>query len=55
MFCLSGGNEHDAPVGRGLLAGSTLPEKAKYMLMDQAYEGDETRRLVSGLGLCCAA
>ena len=50
-FCLSGGNEHDAPVGRWLLAEGALPEEAKFLLMDRAYEGDEIRRLVAGLGL----
>lgn len=38
-------------MGRWLLTGGSLPEKAKYMLMDRAYEGDDTRRLVADLGL----
>jgi len=38
VFALSPGNAHDAPEG--------LP-----MLMDKAYEGNETRQLVLDLGM----
>lgn len=37
-------------MGRWLLVNGTLPEGAKFILMDRAYEGDETRGLVSNLG-----
>ncbi|GHV57542.1 hypothetical protein FACS189460_4280 [Deltaproteobacteria bacterium] len=33
-----------------MLVNGTLPEGAKFILMDRAYEGDETRGLVSNLG-----
>jgi len=43
-FSLSGGNEHDAPKGEMLLDQIVkLPEQV-YMLMDKAYEGDDTRK-----------
>ena len=50
-FSLSGGQAHDAPEGRDLLTqwgglGRKVP-----MIMDRAYEGDETRQLVLDLGL----
>ncbi|MDP6651927.1 MAG: IS5 family transposase, partial [Gammaproteobacteria bacterium] len=48
-FSLSPGNAGDAPEGRKLLKATTL--SAKYMIMDRAYEGDETRQLVLDLGL----
>jgi len=49
-FALSPGNAHDAPEGRALLAElGPMPEKL-CLLMDRAYEGDETRQLV--LDLC---
>ncbi len=49
-FSLSPGHWHDAPAGRQLLrtlkpVASTVP-----MVMDRAYEGDETRQLVLELG-----
>ena len=49
-FSLSGGNAHDAPEGRALLAGWS-PIKGLPMTMDRAYKGDETRQLVLDLGL----
>lgn len=39
----------DAPGGRELLKQTTL--SAKYVVMDSAYEGDETSQLVFDLGL----
>lgn len=50
-FCLSGGQAHDAPEGRDLLTqwgglGRKIP-----MVMDRAYEGEQTRQLVLDLGL----
>ncbi len=48
-FSLSPGNAADAPEGRKLLRKTTL--SAKYMIMDRAYEGNETRQLVLDLGL----
>jgi transposase len=50
-FALSPGNAHDAPEGRALLAElGPMPERL-YLLMDRAYEGDETRQLVLDLGM----
>jgi transposase len=50
-FSLSPGNEHDAPHGRALLEElGPLPEGIP-MLMDRAYEGNETRQLVLNLGM----
>ena len=47
---LSPGQAHDAPEGRWLL-GRLEPEQAGLpLLMDRAYEGDETRRLAVELG-----
>ena len=46
IFCLSPGEAHDAPVGRQLLLQlGPLPVEVP-LLMDWAYEGDETRQLV---------
>lgn len=48
-FSLSPGNAGDAPEGRKLL--KTLNgNEAEYVIMDRAYEGDETRQLVLELG-----
>jgi transposase len=49
-FFLSPGNCHDAPEGRKLLnkVGNSLGECS--VLMDKAYEDNETRRLVVELG-----
>ncbi len=47
---LSAGNRHDAPEGRRLI--ESLRSKAgKYLLMDRAYEDDETRALALKRGL----
>jgi transposase len=46
MFCLSPGQAHDAPVGRQLLLElGPLPVEVP-LVMDRAYESDETRQLV---------
>ena len=49
-FKLSAGQAGDAPQGRELLqAGGPVPA-GRYLIMDRAYEGDETRRLADHLG-----
>jgi transposase len=48
---LSPGHDHDAPRGRALLNElGTMPDRIP-LLMDRAYEGDETRQLVLDLGM----
>jgi transposase len=49
-FALSGGDCHDAPEGRKLLTyvGNSLGKCA--VIMDRAYEGEDTRELVCSLG-----
>lgn len=42
-FSLSPGNSHDAPVGRDLLDSFDRLEEQRFLLMDRAYEGDDTR------------
>ena len=44
-FSLSSGNANDGPEGRKLLATMSRPDNCKgaSILMDKAYEGDETR------------
>ena len=50
-FALSPGNAHDAPEGRELLWELPRMPQGLPMLMDKAYEGDETRQLArSGHG-----
>lgn len=49
VFSLSPGNAGDGPEGRKLLQ-NLRGHGAKYVLMDRAYEGDETRQLVLDLG-----
>ena len=44
-FALSAGNHGDAPEGRALLRQLGPVDHAVYLLMDRAYEGDETRDL----------
>ena len=46
-FSLSPGHTHDAAPGRELLKNSEL--SASFMIMDRAYEGNETRQLVLDL------
>lgn len=50
-FSLSPGHAHDAPEGRRLM--KKLPCQvltASHLIMDRAYEGDETRQLTLSLG-----
>jgi len=50
-FALSPGNDHDAPHGRALLEElGPMPERLP-MLMDRAYEGNQTRQRVLDLGM----
>jgi transposase len=49
-FALSPGNAHDAPEGRKLLRDLGQPSWPVHLLMDRAYEGDETRQLALDLG-----
>jgi transposase len=48
---LSPGNAHDAPCGRELLEDLGPMPEGLPMIMDKAYEGDETRQLVLDLGM----
>ena len=50
-FALSPGNEHDAPAGRALLEELGEMPQGLPLLMDRAYEGDETRQLVLDFGM----
>ena len=47
---LSAGNCGDGPEGRALLRQLSLMDHPVYLLMDRAYEGDETRALAVELG-----
>ena len=49
-FSLSAGNCGDAPEGRALLQQLGPVDHPVYLLMDWAYEGDETRSLAMELG-----
>ena len=49
-FLLSAGNRGDAPEGRALLQQLGPVDHSTYLLMDRAYEGDETRALAVELG-----
>ena len=49
-FSHSPGQAHDAPEGRKLLEGLGLEGRNPYLLMDRAYEGNETRQLALALG-----
>ena len=49
-FALSPGQAHDAPEGRKLLRSLGPAPGPTYLLMDRAYEGDETRQLSLELG-----
>jgi hypothetical protein len=49
-FSLSSGNAGDAVAGRGLLKQTPVSAKQE-VVMVRTYEGDETRLLVSDLGL----
>ena len=50
MFTLSAGNRGDGPEGRALLQQLGPVDYPVYLLMDRAYEGDETRALAEELG-----
>jgi transposase len=50
-FSLSAGNDHDVPQGRLLLEDLGPMPEGLPLLMDKAYEGDETRPLVLDLGM----
>jgi transposase len=49
-FSLSPGHAHDAPAGRELLSKLGAPNRPLHLLMDRAYEGNETRQLALDLG-----
>jgi len=49
-FTLTPGQAHDAPAGRELLRTLTLLPRRCRLLMDRAYEGNETRQLALELG-----
>jgi transposase len=51
VFALSPGHDHDAPHGRALLEELGPMPEGLPMLMDRAYEGNETRQLVLDLGM----
>ncbi|MBP3556349.1 MAG: IS5 family transposase, partial [Thermoguttaceae bacterium] len=49
---LTPGNAGDAPVGREILRNLDVKRlKSKFVLMDRAYEGDETRQTARDVGL----
>lgn len=50
IFALSAGNCGDAPEGRSLLRQLGPVDHPVHLLMDRAYEGDETRALAVELG-----
>lgn len=50
IFSLSAGNCGDAPGGRAILRQLGPVDHPVYLLMDRAYEGDETRALAMELG-----
>ena len=50
IFSLSAGNCGDGPEGRALLRQLGATDHPVYLLMDRAYEGDETRALAVELG-----
>lgn len=49
-FCHSPGQAHDAPEGRRLLSSLGPTSRPVHLLMDRAYEGNETRQLSLDLG-----
>ena len=49
-FSLSAGQVHDAPEGRKLLRHLGRQRASPALVMDRAYEGDETRQLALDLG-----
>ena len=50
-FSLSPGQAHDAPEGRKLLKRLGSQRHNLSLLMDRAYEGNETRQLACGPGI----
>ncbi len=44
-FSLLPGQAHDAPEGRALLSRLVAPNRPLHLLMDRAYEGNETHQL----------
>ncbi len=50
IFSLTPGNAHDAPAGRELMRAIPKECKGACLVMDRAYEGDETRQLALELG-----
>jgi transposase len=50
-LALSPGNAHDAPCDRQLLENLGPMPEGLPVIMDKAYEGDETRQLVLDLGM----
>ena len=48
---LSGGECHDAPEGRKSIAAAGKGREGASLLMDKAYESDETRKLAEANGL----
>ena len=44
-FSLSSGNASDGPEGRKLLSLTSRDKAHRYLIMDRAYEGDQTRLL----------
>ena len=51
VFSLSPGQAGDAPEGRKLLCTWGASDEPIFLIMDRAYEGDETRELAETLGL----
>jgi transposase len=49
-FSLSPGQAHDAPEGRALLQSIPQLPIGCHLIMDRAYEGDETRQLALDFG-----
>ena len=49
-FSLSPGQAHDAPEGRRLLMRLDTHSNGPALVMDRAYEGEETRQLALALG-----
>jgi len=49
-FALSPGHVHDAAEGRKLISSLGKPNWPIHLLMDRAYEGNETRQLALDLG-----
>jgi transposase len=48
-FSPSSGQAHDTPEGRALLSGPGAPNRPLHVIMDRAYEGNETCQLALDL------